>query len=86
VHQVVRHLGKRIASLRREVGLTQEQLAEQTSYSVDFISLVERGINAPAVERLPYIAAALHVDVWELFAPEEKIRRKSGDKKKRQTS
>lgn len=52
--------------------MTQEQLAEKTAYSVDFIGLVERGVNAPAVERLQDIADALGVQVWELFRPEEK--------------
>jgi transcriptional regulator with XRE-family HTH domain len=60
-------LGKQIAGFRRKAGLTQEQLAELTGYSVDFIGLVERGINAPTVARLEDIAAALHVEVWQLF-------------------
>jgi len=73
VSKLVNNLGKRIASLRRLAGLTQEDLAEACSYSVDFIGLVERGINAPTVERLTDVAEALGVKVWELFAPEEKI-------------
>jgi len=56
--------------------MTQEQLAEKTAYSVDFIGLVERGVNAPAVERLQDIADALGVQVWELFSPEEKPSKK----------
>jgi transcriptional regulator with XRE-family HTH domain len=60
-------LGKQIAHFRRQAGLTQEQLAEKTGYSVDFIGLVERGVNAPTVERLQDIADALGVEVWELF-------------------
>jgi len=56
--------------------MTQEQLAEKTAYSVDFIGLVERGVNAPTVERLQDIAEALGVQVWELFGPEEKPPRK----------
>ena len=62
-------LGKQITLYRHEAGLTQEQLAEKTGYSVDFISLVERGINAPTVERLQDIAAILKVEVWQLFFP-----------------
>ena len=60
-------LGKQIAHFRRRAGLTQEELAEKTRYSVDFIGLVERGINAPTVERLDDIAKALGVEVWQLF-------------------
>ena len=60
-------LGYRIALLRKKARLTQEELAERTSYSVDFIGLVERGINSPTVERLQDIADVLGVDVKDLF-------------------
>lgn len=60
-------LGKRIAHFRRRAGLTQEELAEKTEYSVDFIGLVERGINAPTVARLADIADTVGVEVWELL-------------------
>lgn len=62
-------LGKRIAYFRRRAGLTQEELAEKTDYSVDFIGLVERGINAPTVARLADVADVVGVEVWELFRP-----------------
>lgn len=64
-------LGKQIALYRRRASLTQEQLAEMTGYSVDFIGLIERGINAPTVGRLQDIAAALNVEVWQLFKHSE---------------
>ncbi len=60
-------LGKRIADLRKDKGLTQEELATKSWYSVEFISLVERGVNAPAVAGLERIAKALKVEIKELF-------------------
>ena len=60
-------LGIKIAALRHLSGMTQEQLAERTEYSVDFISLVERGINAPSVDGLAKIAAVLKTTVADLF-------------------
>ena len=60
-------LGKRIAEIRKSNGLTQESLAEKTGYSVEFISLVERGLNAPSVAGLAKIAKALKVEVKDLF-------------------
>ena len=63
--------GKRLRSLRRQAGLTQEQLAEETEISVDFLSLVERGINAPSFENLEKLAKALDISVRELFSFEE---------------
>lgn len=60
-------LGKRIAALRKGKGFSQEVLAEQAGYSVEFISLVERGINAPSVSGLAKIAKALGIQVKDLF-------------------
>jgi transcriptional regulator with XRE-family HTH domain len=60
-------LGKRIAELRRKSGLSQESLAERCGYSVEFVSLVERGVNAPSVDGLERIANALAVEVRDLF-------------------
>jgi transcriptional regulator with XRE-family HTH domain len=64
-------LGKRIASLRKARRLTQEQLAEIVGHSVEFISLIERGVNAPSVAGLEKFAKALKVQVKELFAFEK---------------
>jgi transcriptional regulator with XRE-family HTH domain len=59
--------GKRLRTLRRQAGLTQEQLAEAAQISVDFLSLVERGINAPSFENLEKLAKAIGVPIRELF-------------------
>lgn len=60
-------LGLRIATLRKKQGLTQEALAELIGCSVEFISLVERGVNAPSVAGLQGFADALKVEVRDLF-------------------
>jgi transcriptional regulator with XRE-family HTH domain len=60
-------LGQRIADLRRARNLTQVQLARKTGYSLDFIGLVERGVNGPSIAGLEKFARALKVDVRELF-------------------
>lgn len=65
-------LGQRIAELRRLRELTQEQLAEAVGCTVGFISLVERGVNAPSVAGLDKLAKVLKVEVKELFNFEEK--------------
>ena len=69
-----RKLGQRIAALRKARKLTQEQLAEALVCSVEFISLVERGVNAPSVAGLEKFAKILKVEVRELFTFEEKKR------------
>lgn len=67
-------LGKRIATLRKARKLTQEQMAEALGCSVEFISLVERGVNAPSVAGLEKFAKVLKVEIKELFIFEEKKR------------
>lgn len=62
-----KNLGQRIAALRKKQGLTQEALAEIIGCSVEFISLVERGVNAPSVAGLQGFADALKVEVRDLF-------------------
>jgi transcriptional regulator with XRE-family HTH domain len=69
-----RKLGKRIADLRRVRKLTQEELAEAVGCSVEFISLVERGVNAPSVAGLEKFAKALKVEVRDLFTFEGRKR------------
>lgn len=60
-------LGQRIADLRKNGRLTQVQFAEALDCSVEFISLVERGVNAPSVARLEDFARVLKVKVVDLF-------------------
>jgi transcriptional regulator with XRE-family HTH domain len=62
-----KQLGQRIADLRRNRRLTQVQLAKLLDCSVEFISLVERGVNAPSVARLEDFAKVLKVEVVDLF-------------------
>jgi transcriptional regulator with XRE-family HTH domain len=47
--------------------MTQEQFAETLDISVDFLSLIERGINAPSFETRERIAKRLRLSVAELF-------------------
>ncbi len=69
-------LGQHIAELRKARHLTQVQLAKAVGCSVEFISLVERGINAPSVARLEDFARAVRVRVVDLFTfPDRKMPR-----------
>ena len=67
-------LGQRIAALRKTRKLTQAALAKKVGCSVDFISLVERGVNAPSVAGLEKFARVFRVEVRELFTFERKKR------------
>lgn len=47
--------------------MTQEQLAEASNISVDFLSLIERGKSGPSFEVIERLAEALEVPVKDLF-------------------
>jgi transcriptional regulator with XRE-family HTH domain len=59
--------GKRLREIREQRRLTQEQFAETLDLSVDFLSLIERGRNAPSFETLDRIAKRLRMSVSDLF-------------------
>ena len=59
--------GKRLKFLRKRSNLTQEQLAESTGLTIESISNIERGLFGPKFDNLEKIAAAIGVEVQELF-------------------
>jgi len=60
-------LGKRIASLRKDAGLTQDQLAVKTGLDRTFIGYLEKGNRNPSVETANKIARVLGVKIDEIF-------------------
>jgi transcriptional regulator with XRE-family HTH domain len=59
--------GIRIRQLREEMGKTQEQFAEIAGMSVDFLSLIERGRNAPSFKKLERMSLGLKTPVASFF-------------------
>jgi transcriptional regulator with XRE-family HTH domain len=51
--------------------LTQERLAELLGVSVEFVSNMERGVNAPSFETIEKIAEVFNLPFSELFTFEE---------------
>lgn len=62
-------VGKNFARLRREKGLTQEQVEERSGFSQQYLSGLERGKRNPTVITLYELAQALDVDHVELVSP-----------------
>lgn len=60
-------LGKRIKAAREKAGMTQEDLAAAVDYSVDHMSVVERGVKSPKLEKLVAIANILGIGTDELL-------------------
>jgi transcriptional regulator with XRE-family HTH domain len=62
-----RAFGLKIQTLRRQRGLSQEQLAEKIGRSTDTISNIERGSSSTRIESAAAIAKVLGVTLSELF-------------------
>src|SRR5438094_2323411 len=62
-----RKLGERIYAFRKQNRLSQAQLAEKAKISNEFMSAVERGAKLPSLQVLEGIAAALKIEIKDLF-------------------
>ena len=47
-----KRIGKRVKQARERLGITQEDLAEKTGLTTNYISTVERGMSFPRCEKL----------------------------------
>jgi transcriptional regulator with XRE-family HTH domain len=67
--------------------MTQEQFAEQVGISVDFLSLIERGVNAPSFETLERITEELQILTKALFEfpniPNQQLERAKSQRSRR---
>ena len=64
-------IGKRIAALRKEKGLTQEELAQHMGVSGQAVSKWENDQTCPDISALPKLARLLGVTVHELLEGKE---------------
>ncbi len=62
-----KRLGRHIQKLRKQKGLTQEQLAEKVRVSEKYIQFIEGATRIPSLKTLYRIANHLGVKVSELF-------------------
>lgn len=60
-------IGLNILYYRKQQGITQQKLAELSSYSKNHIQKIETANAAPSVEALFDIAAALRIPIEKLF-------------------
>jgi len=63
---VKQKLGKNLARIRKEKGITQEQLQELSGLDRGYISGVERGVRNPSIRNIERLAKALTVSVSDL--------------------
>ena len=59
--------GKRVAQLRKEAGLSQEQFAYECEVDRTYIGTIERGEKSPTLNTIAKIAKAFKISKSELF-------------------
>ena len=64
-------VGRNFARLRREKGLTQEDVEARSGFSQQYLSGLERGKRNPSIVTLYGIAQALGVSHVELVTPDQ---------------
>jgi len=64
-------VGRNLARLRREQGLTQEELEARSGFSQQYLSGIERGKRNPTVITIYELAQALGVSHMELMQPDD---------------
>lgn len=57
----------RLKILRKQIGMSLQDLADATELTKSYLSKVERGLSVPSVAVALKVAKALHVDVDHLF-------------------
>lgn len=65
-------VGRNLRRLRQQKGITQEQLAEQSGFSQQYLSGLERGLRNPTIVTLYELAQTLGVSHIELVKPDRK--------------
>ncbi len=65
---IYEEIGRTIVALRKEKGLTQEQLALESEISVSYLRSMEHGTANPTIGELGKIAAVLEVKVQNPMA------------------
>ncbi|MFZ6876531.1 helix-turn-helix domain-containing protein [Undibacterium sp. Di27W] len=65
--QLPSRIGKNVAAKRKNLGLTQEQLAARVGVEVETISRLERGVHAPSLAILEVLSEELNIAIADLL-------------------
>ena len=67
------YFGEALRERRKEVGLTQEEVAFQSGYHPTYIGQLERGAKNPSLRAIMSLAAVLKVQASELIGRVESL-------------
>lgn len=66
IFEFYRNLGQNIKNRRKELGLTQQQLADKMNMSLNFVGKIEVAFSKPSLDTLIEIADVLETTVSDL--------------------
>jgi len=66
IFEFYRNLGQNIKNRRKELGLTQQQLANKMNMSLNFVGKIEVAFSKPSLDTLIEIADVLETTVSDL--------------------
>lgn len=67
VMNIKKRFGERIRSIRKEQGLSQEELAFKAGLHRTYIGMIERGEKNVTLENIYKLALGLHIEISDLF-------------------
>jgi transcriptional regulator with XRE-family HTH domain len=56
-----------IKTLRKEAGLTQEELAFKCGFNRTYISMIERSVRSPSIKTIENICGAIDLKISQFF-------------------
>jgi transcriptional regulator with XRE-family HTH domain len=71
IEPVYAYLGRRLAAVRKQRGLTQEMLSDRAGVSANYLARTEGGYHRPNLAKLENIAHALDITIASLFSAQD---------------
>lgn len=70
-NEVAKKLSEKIIKLRKEYGMSQEELAFAANVDRTYIGRIENLKRSPTLKTLEKLAKAFNMEVWKLLKPDE---------------
>ncbi len=64
---ILQKFGNSVAFIRKQMGLTQEELAFKSDLSTNYVRKIEKGLVNPSLKTIRKIAKALDINIGELI-------------------
>ncbi len=70
---LARSFGEVLRYVRKERGLSQEELGDKSGYHRTYVSLLERGLKSPSLQTIFQLSNALNIAPSTLLADVERV-------------